>query len=108
MGTIGEKRKRIQIKARTQVADGQGGHTATYPTTRCTVWAHERPLTGAEALRAAQVTAVVSSVWEIWFREDLSVTDRIAYKTRVVNIEAIVDPSDLRDELHLFCSEVQA
>jgi len=55
---------------------GQGGHTITRAL-RAVVNAHERPLTGAEALRAAQVTAVLTSVWEIWFRSDIAVKDRI-------------------------------
>ncbi len=106
--TIGEKRTRITIKTPTEVADGQGGRAVTYTTTLARLWAHERPLNGAEALRAAQVTAVLSSVWEIWYREDLSVKDRIYVGARVVEIESYLDPTNTRDELHLFCSEVQA
>lgn len=107
MGTIGEKQKRIRIEQPVQVADGQGGHTTSWAL-RCVVDAHERPLTGREALLAAQVTAVLSSVWEIWYREDISVRDRIRFKARIVEIESVVDPDDTRDELHLTCSEVQA
>lgn len=107
MGTIGEKRKFVRIEKQIPVADSQGGHTVTYGL-RAVVYAHERPLNGAEALRTAQVTAVLSSVWEIWFRDDISVKDRIRFKARVVEIEAFIDPTDRRDELHLFCSEVQA
>jgi len=107
MGSIGEKRKRIRIEQPVLVADGQGGHTTSYAL-RCVVAAHERPLTGREALLAAQVTAVLSSVWEIWYRDDISVKDRIRFKTRVIEIESFQDPTDSRDELHLFCSEVQA
>jgi SPP1 family predicted phage head-tail adaptor len=105
MGTVGSKRKRIRIERQVPVADGQGGHTVSYAL-RAVVSAHERPLNGAEALRAAQVTAVLSSVWEILFREDLSVKDRIRYKTRILDIASFVDPTDERKELHLFCSEV--
>lgn len=108
MPTIGEKRKRVRIESPVFVADSQGGRRISSYTLRTTVWAHERPLTGKEALQAAQVTAVLSSVWEIWFRDDVSVKDRITYKTRTVNIESIVDPTDQRHELHLLCSEVQA
>lgn len=107
MGTVGEKRTRIRIEKSVAVSDGQGGNTVTWAV-RAVVWAHERPLTGTEALRAAQVTAVLSSVWEIWHRTDLSVKDRIRVGTRVVQIEAFIDPTDTREELHLFCSEVQA
>lgn len=107
MGTVGSKRKRIRIEKQVSTADNQGGHTITYAL-RAVVNAHERPLNGAEALRTAQVTAVLSSVWEIRYRDDISVKDRIRFKTRVLEIESFIDPTDLRDELHLFCSEVQA
>jgi len=107
MGTVGEKRQRIRIEKQVPVADGQGGHSMTWAL-RVALWAHERQLSGAEALQAAQVTAVLSSVWEIWFRTDLSVKDRIVVGTRVIQIEAIRDPTDTRVELHLLCSEVQA
>lgn len=107
MSSIGEKRNRVRIEKQVAVADGQGGHTVTYAL-RAVVQAHTRPLTGTEALRASQVTAVLSSVWEIWWRDDIRVTDRIRYGRRTVEIESYVDPTDTRDELHLFCSEVQA
>lgn len=106
--SIGEKRKRIRIETPTLVADGQGGNRISGYALRAVVYAHERPLTGTEALRAAQVTAVLSSVWEIWYRDDLSVKDRIRYRARVVEIEAFWDPTDERHELSLVCSEVQA
>lgn len=110
MGTIGEKRKRVRIEYPNQVPDGQGGFRPGVPPylPRCVVWAHERPLTGKEALYAAQLSAVLASVWEIWYRLDISVKDRIRYRARVMEIEAFIDPADERDELYLFCSEIQA
>ena len=104
--TIGNKQKRVRIEQQVSVADGQGGHTIAYAV-RAVVWAHERPLSGKEALYAAQLTAVLSSVWEIWFRTDINIKDRIRYKNRVLEIESYIDPTDKRDELYLFCSEVQ-
>jgi SPP1 family predicted phage head-tail adaptor len=105
--SIGDKQKQIRIEQKASVADGQGGHTTTY-SPRCVVAAHERPLTGGEAIRAEQLTATLASVWEIWVREDISVQDRIRYKARILQIESFIDPTDERDELYLFCSEVQA
>jgi SPP1 family predicted phage head-tail adaptor len=107
MGTIGSKRTRIQIERAVLTTDAQGGRATTW-TPRCVVWAHERPLTGREALQAGQVTAVVSSVWEIWYRTDVSVKDRITVGTRTMAIAAVIDPTDTRKELHLAVSEVQA
>jgi SPP1 family predicted phage head-tail adaptor len=103
--SIGAKQKHVTIQKATAVPDGHGGHTTTW-STRCTVWAHERPLSGTEALRAQQVTAVLSSVFEVWFRLDLSVKDRVIVGTRTCEIESILDPKDDRKELYLFTSEV--
>lgn len=107
MGTVGSKAKRIRIEQQVSTPDGQGGHTITYAL-RGVVAAHERPLTGKEMLAAAKLTAVLSSVWEIWYRTDISAKDRIRYQARVLEIESYQDPTDTRDELYLFCSEVQA
>ena len=107
MGSVGSKEKRIRIEQAVATADGHGGNVTTWAL-RAVVDAHERPLNGTEALRAAQVTAVLSSVWEIWFRTDISVKDRIRFGTRTVQIEGFIDPTDTREELHLFGSEVQA
>jgi SPP1 family predicted phage head-tail adaptor len=109
-GTINEKRKRITIERPNLIPDGQGGSKPGVPpyVLRCVVQAHERPLNGREALLAAQVTAVLSSVWEIWYRDDISVRDRIRFKARVIEIESLIDPDDTRTELHLTGSEVQA
>lgn len=108
--TIGNKQKQIRIEAQHLIPDGQGGFTVGVPpyVLLDVVWAHERPLNGAEALRAAQLTAVLASVWELWFREDLSVKDRIRYQGRTLEIEAFNDPTDERDEIYVYCSEVQA
>lgn len=110
MGTIGAKQKRIRLERPNLVPDGQGGQRPGVPPylLRAVVWAHERPLTGREAIRAEQLAAVLASVWEIWFREDVSVKDRIRFKARTMEIESYIDPDDQRNELYLYCSEVQA
>jgi head-tail adaptor len=107
---IGAKRKRIRIETPNLVPDGQGGTRPGVPpyVLRAVVNAHERPLNGKEALYGAQLTAVLSSVWEIWFRDDISVKDRLRFRSRVLEIESFQDPTDTRDELYLFCSEAQA
>jgi SPP1 family predicted phage head-tail adaptor len=108
MGTAGEKQKRVRIEQQLATPDGQGGQIRSGYALRAVVWAHERPLTGREAIRAEQLAAVLSSVWEIWYRTDISVKDRVLFRGRVMEIEAFTDPTDERDELYLYCSEVQA
>jgi SPP1 family predicted phage head-tail adaptor len=107
MSSSGQKQKLVMIQQATLTTDGQGGHSTTW-SPRCTAWAHERPLNGREAIAAQQVTAVLSSVWEIHYRKDISVKDRIVFEGRTLQIESIVDPTETRRELWLTCSEVQA
>jgi SPP1 family predicted phage head-tail adaptor len=107
MGTAGQKQKRIRIEQRTLTADGHGGSAVSW-SPRCVVWAHERPLNGSEAVRAQQVTATLSSVWEIWHRTDISVTDRIRSGSRICQIESAYDPKNDRAELYLLTSETQS
>lgn len=110
MGTIGEKQQWVAIEMPNLVSDGQGGHKPGVPPyrQRAVVAAHERTLTGREALQGGQLTAVSASVLEIWFREDISVKDRVRAGSRVLEIQAFKDPTDTRQELYLYCSEVQA
>jgi SPP1 family predicted phage head-tail adaptor len=107
MSSAGQKQKRITIEQPIHSPDGQGGQVTIWMP-RCIVWAHERPLSGREALQAAQVTAVLGSVWEMWYRTDISVQDRIVYGSRTLAIEALIDPTDTREELYAMCSEIQA
>lgn len=114
MGTIGEKRNWIRIDQQVSIPDGQGGHTlswtplldrAGFP---AILAAHERPATGTETDRAAQLTSVRQVVFEIWWRDDVSVKDRVhADKGRLLEIASYQDPDDERDELYLYCAEVQ-
>lgn len=57
---------------------------------------------------AAQVTAVLSTGITIWFRDDISVKQRIVIGSRTLQIESFQDPTGMRDELRLLCSEVLA
>lgn len=102
--SIGQKRTRVRIEQRVLTADSHGGSVTTWAL-RAVVWAHERPLSGAEALQAQQVTATRRTVLEVWYRSDLSVTDRILIGSRTLHIESLVDPTDTREELWLTCVE---
>ncbi len=103
--SAGNKRNRVRIEQRVLTSDGQGGHVTTW-TLRAVVYAHERPLTGREAIQAGQVTAVRQTVLEIWYRTDIDITDRVLIGTRTLAINDFFDPTDTRDDLFLFCSEV--
>lgn len=104
---IGQLRTRIRIEQPTRTVDAQGGRSTTWATL-ATLWALVEPLSGREALMAAQVTAVLSTGITIWFRDDISVKQRIVIGSRTLQIESFQDPTGMRDELRLLCSEVLA
>ena len=107
MKRIGRMNQRVRIEQAVSVTDGHGGQSTSW-TARAVVWALVEPLTSREALAAQQVTAVLSTAVTIWFRDDISVKDRICLRDRTLHIESYQDPTGRRDELRLLCSEVQS
>jgi len=105
--TIGAMRERITIQRQVKTPDGQGGHVVAW-TVRAVVAAALVALSGREALAAAQITATFARAFVIRYRDDVSVTDRIVWNGRTLQIESAVDPDDDYRFLRLTCSEVQA
>jgi SPP1 family predicted phage head-tail adaptor len=107
MPPIGAMRERIAIQRKVATSDGQGGHPAAY-VVRAVVAAALEALTGREAIAAQQITATFGRAFVVRFRDDVSVTDRIVWAGRTLQIETAVDPDDDRRFLRLTCREVQA
>lgn len=103
---IGEKTRRIRIERRVEGGDGSGGLAITWAL-RAVVDARERALSGRESQQFAQLSAVLMSVWEVWYRTDIAVTDRFLLGSRTVEIHGTYDPDGRRRELFLLCGEVQ-
>lgn len=53
--SAGEMDERIQIERETQTTDSMGGFTSTWAIQSGPMWAHVRPMTGAERERQEQV-----------------------------------------------------
>ncbi len=107
MTSIGRLTERLALQRATLTNDTEGGKAKTF-STYATVWGALEPLNGRESLLAEQVTAVLAQAVTIWFRTDVSVTDRIQVRGRTLQIESFQDLTGFRDELRLMCSEVQA
>lgn len=107
MTQIGQLNTRVTIQQPTFVADSHGGRSVTWHAL-VTVWAKVAPITGREALLAQQMTAVLSTTVTIWFRDDITATQRVVVGTRTLQIESYQDPTGRGSELLLLCSEVQA
>ncbi len=105
---IGELRQRITIQSLTPGSDGQGGTTRTPGTLVANLPASVLPVSGDEAIQSGQLTATLRTRVTIRWRSDLSVTQRITWGSRTLEIGAIQDPDGRRAKLELLCSEVQA
>lgn len=105
---IGQLRQRITIKDMTAGTDGQGGTTRTPTTLVSSLPAKVEPLSGAEAVQDAQMTSTLRTKVTIRWRDDISVTQRIVWGSRTLEIGTVQDPDGRRDQLELLCSEVSA
>jgi SPP1 family predicted phage head-tail adaptor len=93
MPPIGALRERITIQRKVATSDGQGGHPVTWAV-RAVVSAALEALTGREAILAQQITATFTRAFVIRYRTDVSVTDRIVWAGRTLQIDSAVDPAD--------------
>jgi SPP1 family predicted phage head-tail adaptor len=107
MPAIGAMRERITIQRKVATGDGQGGTVVAWAV-RAVVAAALEALSGREAILAQQITATFTRAFVIRYRTDVSVTDRIVWARRTLQIDSVVDPDNDARFLRLTCSEVQA
>lgn len=108
---IGSMRTRLRIDQAVATTDSQGGRSVTY-TPRCEVWGKVEvtQARGREDLTVAQIMSQLLTTITIWWRDDVSVTDRVVLTNpdRTLEIQNCIDPDGMRDYLRLLCAEVQA
>jgi SPP1 family predicted phage head-tail adaptor len=108
----GQLRDRITIQSRTRVSDGQGGADATPATVVANEPAQVLPIgalasAGREGVQASAMTAVLTDIVRLRYRSDVSVTDRVVFGSRTLEVQSVQDPDGRQRELQLLCSEVQ-
>ena len=101
----GNLRQRVVIQQLTRTDDGAGGYTETWAAI-ATVFADVYPLKGNERYEAQQVQANLSHRVTIRYRAGVEPSMRLQYGTRILTIEAVIDPEERHRELILMCSEV--
>ncbi len=106
--TIGQLTKRIRIEKQIKSDDSHGTNNAKAYQIRAVVWASIEPLSEREALQAASVTSALRSAITIWYRGDISITDRILLGSRTFQIESYQDPTGQQVQLRLVCVERQS
>lgn len=84
----GELDKRVSIRRETRAADRLGGYTSALATV-ATVWAHVRPTSGTEGVRADRVEAKSPFLFVIRYRGGVLESDRLTWDGIDYNIRSI-------------------
>lgn len=104
---VGQLSKRIRIEKQVKTVDAHGGNVITWAL-RAVVWASVEPLSYREALLATAVTSTLQSAITIWYRGDISITDRILLGLRTFQIQSYQDPTGSQVALRMVCIEAQS
>lgn len=104
---IGQLTKRVRIEKKVNTPDGAGGFTVTWAV-RDVVWAAVEPISSREAIQAGAQSGTLLSAITIWYRADVTITDRLILGARTFQIQSYQDPTGNQVALRLLCIEVQA
>lgn len=103
----GQLNQRVELQSPVRaLAPGTNGEVVLTWETLATVWASVRGTGGREGVQADQVRADLDHLVEIRFRDNVISEQRLLYRSRVLSIEAVIDPDGRRERLHLHCREV--
>lgn len=101
---LGTLTDRVQLKRKVTSSEDEGGEIAVY-TPIATVWARVRQLSARQAFADDARGQNVSHSVVMRFRSDLKPGDRIVYRGRNLEIEALGDVNGRRAYLGCQCSE---
>ena len=102
----GKLRTLITIEQRTNSPDGMGGVTTSW-TEFCKSWGRQIIRRADANTIADQIESVQYSRWEIRYIDGISPKMRIVVGSRVMEINAVYDPSQKRERLEIVCTELQ-
>lgn len=88
MPPIGQLARRVQLQSPTDSTDSYGQPTRTWAT-YATVWAQILPASADESQIANQQGVTITHKVAIRYRADVTVEDRILYKSRFLNIKGL-------------------
>lgn len=81
------------------------GDTSDVTSVEVTTWANVKDLSGREMVYAQQVVAEVTTLVEIRWRPGVSRFKSLLFGSRKLNIDAAIDPENLKIHLLLYCRE---
>lgn len=96
-------RHRVAIQQRDATKDAFGQPAQTW-TTLFTTWAMIEDISGKELIAAMAINSEVSTHIFIRWRAGITTANRVLYQGTPYNIQAVVDPTGRKRELHLVCS----
>lgn len=97
--------KRITIQSPSESQDEYGAPTQDW-TDAATTWAAIRAATGKEIYASSGFVSQLSHVITIRWRTGISAKQRVVYRGRIFEIQAVSDPDESRTELKLLCLEI--
>lgn len=98
----GQRRERVTLQTRPGVEDGGGGRSKVW-TDLTTVWARVQPMGGREQVEAMQERSTVGYRVTMGYRTDVAADMRAIWRGETLNIRAVTDPTERRQELVLLC-----
>jgi len=107
MTRVGQRRTLISIQQeKTATSDGMGGKTV--------VWSEFAKVYARQIIRRAdantiadQIESVQYSRWDIRYLAGVTPKMRLVVGSRVMEINAVYDPSQKRERLEIVCTELQ-
>lgn len=106
MSRTGQRRTLISIQEETATSDGMGGKTVVWSEV-AKVYAHQIIRRADANTIADQIESVQHSRWDIRYIAGISPKMRLVVGSRVMEINAVYDPSQKRERLELICTELQ-
>lgn len=99
--------RRIILQRKTVTVDGSGAEIYTW-VDLATIWAIYIPSRGAERFLAMQKVAEIDTIFRIRHRNDVTAKDRISYRGKLYDIQAIVDLCGRDRALEIYTKERDA
>lgn len=106
MTRVGQRRTLITIQKETATSDGMGGKTV--------VWSEFAKVYARQIIRRADANTIADQIesaqysrWDIRFIAGVTPKMRLVVGSRVMEINAVYDPSQKRERLELVCTELQ-
>jgi len=104
---IGALRHRVTFKTPAATLDDGGGQTLTWNDGPA-MWARIVSLGGVEIVRASEIVPRGTYRLTIRYRADLTPAMRVAFGSKLLEIDAIFDPEGKDEVLFIDCHDVSA